>query len=284
MTAQMQQPGQTLRKSPRQRATRRSEAKADDASILRHRMFVRHAVSRRRSRHWTARGSTLRPAATRRSRPPGLRCPTAPTSTSRLPHACGERRDALELPSGSLLLAATMLGNGSGARGVGSQPFARSTSMRRIAFRQRRFEVRRRRQQRAPDRSRVPLRPMHDDHDARAVRDEDHRRRRSAQACGRALRPTRRTRACPASSAARRPPSAASLRATSANARHVVAQAGDDHHRRRGLLVHGALSLASCRSSSKRAGRPTCSELVFGERKNAALRRRRPYRAGPARA
>jgi hypothetical protein len=30
-------------------------------------------------------------------------------------------------PSGSLVLAATIVGNGSGARGVGSQPFSRNT-------------------------------------------------------------------------------------------------------------------------------------------------------------
>ena len=52
----------------------------------------------------------------------GFRWPTAPRSCTRLPHAAARLRSRTGLPSGSLLLAATMLGNGSGRRGIGSQP------------------------------------------------------------------------------------------------------------------------------------------------------------------
>jgi len=64
----------------------------------------------------TARGHSPYPEA-------GLRWPTAPTSTIRLPHALASRVTSSIRARGSFVLAATMLGNGSRVRGVGSQPF-----------------------------------------------------------------------------------------------------------------------------------------------------------------
>src|SRR6478736_7412 len=52
----------------------------------------------------------------------GLRWPTGPMSMKRLPQSCARLRTFSTSPSASLLLAATMLGKGSRARGTGSQP------------------------------------------------------------------------------------------------------------------------------------------------------------------
>ena len=59
----------------------------------------------------------------------GLRCPTGPSSTNRLPHDFANSRARPRRVSGSLLLAATMLGNGNAWRGNGNQPFIRSASI-----------------------------------------------------------------------------------------------------------------------------------------------------------
>ena len=107
-----------------------------------------------------------------------------------------------------------MLGNGNGARGVGSQPFRCSMSCGRIAVRQRRLEIGRRREQRALDRAAMPLRPVNDHHHARAVRDEDNRAFDLAAAIGRASRPRRRRTACRSPFAAPTAHWAASARAS----------------------------------------------------------------------
>ena len=52
----------------------------------------------------------------------GLRWPTFPRSSSRLPQPCASSATRSKRASGSLRLAATMLGNGRRSRGTGSQP------------------------------------------------------------------------------------------------------------------------------------------------------------------
>ena len=73
----------------------------------------------------------------------GLRWPTAPMSMNRLPQASASARTRSESPSGSLVLAATMLGNGSGCRGMGSQPSRSSSSSDGYSGGQRPGQVRR---------------------------------------------------------------------------------------------------------------------------------------------
>ena len=65
------------------------------------------------------------------------------------PPALARARSRTGLPSGSSVLAATMLGNGSGRRGIGSQPCARSSAIDGYSGGQLVGEGRRRRQERA---------------------------------------------------------------------------------------------------------------------------------------
>ena len=116
----------------------------------------------------------------------GLRPVTKAGSRVQVPNRtnirrCGRPRPApssrtrSSRPSGSFSLAATMLGNGSGSRGTGSQPFARQGFQRRIALRHRRLEVRRRGQKRADDLAVRAFRPVRRHDAAGAMGDDDQR-------------------------------------------------------------------------------------------------------------
>jgi len=105
-----------------------------------------------------------------------LTWPTAPIFFGRLPQTRAKSASRSKLPSGSLVLAATMLGERQRIARDGELAVFAQRVDSRVAGRQGRFQVDGGREQRADDRVavRVPARPVRRDQHAGAVGDEDH--------------------------------------------------------------------------------------------------------------